>query len=250
MRNFDFSMLNSDRIFSKLSDFLYKYDDDTLLKLVPNECVYYNLLKSKNLDNCNNPLEVYDISDNSFYKNFNSVILIPLLKGYSNMGDAPVFNDLSSLELLKLLKKQLLSLKNIHGNSIYHGDISSKNILINPDLDYQFIDFDLGVVDDVVSLWNIYEGEDYNNIVDITRCTDKLDLLSIFLKRFLSISQGDELDIDKYKYLNFPKDMVDDIVNYTNSINIPSDYYFIDMIDYLISSNYDSPLLNVKSYKK
>ena len=44
----------------------------------------------------------------------------------------------------------------MHEKNIYHGDLYSKNIMINNDLDISFIDFDSAIIDNIVSEENVY----------------------------------------------------------------------------------------------
>lgn len=247
----DYDLINSNNLFSEDSNFLYKYNTNSLLKIVPNTPNYYIALRNKNLINCNLPLDIYNVD----YKFMCSrgfpdgcIITIPLLFDYVNMDSCSTFNNLEAIGLLKLLKKQMLALKSIHDNGVFHGDISVSNILMNQDLNFQFIDFDLGVVDSYVSVWNIYEGVD--NVISSISNIDKLDLFYIYLKKFLGIKQYDDIKTSEYEYLLMPKEIIQMILDYKNHGNIPNDYYFIDVIDYLISTEYESPFIKMKSLMK
>ena len=250
---FDKSIINSSNLFSRDSNFLYNYTSDLLLKLVPNAPYYYECLKSS-LEfccDCNCPVDVFPVDSSilaSKRVRDGCAILIPLLKNYSQLGDSNVFKSLDTLQLLLLLKKQMACLRRIHSRGVCHGDITGANILLNSNMEYQFIDFDQGVVNDNVSKWNVYVN-DFSNLDDIIMATmsmDKLDLLSIFLKRFLGINIYDELSERNLKCLLLPRDINDTILNYMSTGFVSVDYYFDDIIDFLISDNYESPFMMVK----
>lgn len=252
MESLDYSLINSSNLFSQSNDFLYYYNNmDTLLKLVPNSVEYYSRLREKNLDHCNLPIDIYEvnsafISSDRLGRECKCAITIPLLVDYVNMDVCDAFLNMRTTDMLKLLKKQMLSLKSIHNNKVYHGDISSMNILMNQKLDYQFIDFDLGSVDSCISVLNVYKDDPDNFTRNMTNC-DKLDLLFIYLKRLLGIKQSCGIECERLKYLFMPEKIIDLIVKYAKYKNIPNDYYFIDIIDYLIESKYDSYFVTAMS---
>ncbi|MBO5138141.1 MAG: hypothetical protein J6B89_00670 [Bacilli bacterium] len=247
----DYDLINKDNLFSDDSDFLYKCRAGCLLKIVPNGVDYYRALREKKLDNCNLPIDVYNVDSRilaSMGVSGGCAITIPKLSGYMNMDFCSTFNNLETIGLLEFLKKQMLSLKLMHDSCVFHGDISVSNILMNQDLNFQFIDFDLGVVDSYVSVWNIYEGVD--NVISSISNIDKLDLFDIYLKQFLGIKQYDDIKTSEYEYLLMPREIIQMILDYRNHGNIPNDYYFIDVIDYLISTEYISPFIKMKSLMK
>lgn len=253
MIKFNGDFFNDVNLFSKDSSFLYKYTSDLLLKLVPNSFNYYNSLSSslRLCDDCNRPVKVFFVDSSVLVERGlenGCAIFIPLLNDYINIGDSSMFNNLNTLDLLLLLRRLMTGLRRFHNNGVFHGDISGANILFNSDSEYRFIDFDQGVVNDNVSNWNVYIDDftDVDDIIEATMKTDKIDLLLMFLKRFLGISVFDDFSESRLKFLLFPTDINDLIFNYISTRNIPFDYYFDDVIDYLISIKYESPFMKIK----
>lgn len=218
---------------------IYIKDKNTLVKYSILPCdIWYNLQK-KNLDFINAPTSVYSLSkeEKDKYRMCKSKIEIPWLRGYHTLYDCKFLNNLTTKELLELLKTNLLLLKKLHENGIVHCDIHAKNIMINKNLDINFIDFDNSIIDDYISPSNIF----HNNEMSLSQNKEK------------SITYDKEDIITPYlSYISklLPKPIYAELCNYFISKStlstLPIDYYFLDILDDLIACNYESPLIKCK----
>ena len=155
-------------------------------------------------------------------------------------------DELSTKQTLLLLRKILYSIQIMHNNNFYHGDIFSRNIMINNDLDFSIVDLDSAIIDDIVSEENTYYYDDMTieQSIDRTIFDDKIDTLKMFLG-FLAHGTFNEcisLPID-INILNLPPIIYDEIKYCLSRKIIDQDYYFLDIIDELLSIGYESKIL-------
>lgn len=246
-------------------DRLYRQSKNTLLKVSSLPSEVWESFCNKNLDHVNTPIS-YDrltkekiIEYNillSGFQSFNSIIMLPYLKGYNTLYNTTFNNDFTTKDILLLLKKNMTILKDIHQDNVTHGDIHSSNIMINEDHDLEFIDFDSGTVDSYVSEDNafFYEQE-YTSEEKIkkTRDEDKLDLLLMYLSYlgFGNFKKEQKFSINIYDMIDdalcFDKVHKQGLYDIINDKNTTNDYYYLDFIDSLISTDYQSPIVYCKN---
>ncbi|MEG2351138.1 MAG: hypothetical protein RSA10_03055 [Bacilli bacterium] len=257
MKNFDISKLTvvhaNDTEYSRL----FIINQDSLLKFNPNNCLFWEKLCLKKLDHANLPTEILELTKNEkeIYKLCNSKVVVPFLKGSVSLSEENFTRGYNSVNILNILKETLLILESYHKNGVFHGDIIPENIMINKDIDLNFIDFEAAIVDDVVPEFNTYYYDDItlDKKIDLNKYEDKMNVLTMFLNylRFGKFTWNAS-EMKYYKNIiwsiGLPKDVNEELVSYvTDNRNLPRDYYFHDIIDYLVGQNYESPMIRIKN---
>lgn len=230
------------RIFQKDSENLIKYS------MVTKEA-WENLI-AKNINFINTPTKILELTkeEQKDHKRSKSKIILPFLKEYDPLSYATNINSLNTEELLLLTKKLINLVKKLHQNDISHGDIHSKNIMINKNLNIMFIDLEAVVTENYISPENTYyrysdlslKQKKENSIKD-----DKLALLSLLLY-YLNYGtyKGQMNDYVELRKLSLPKQIEREISSYQLLFQIPSkSYYFEDIIEELLKQGYEAPKL-------
>lgn len=207
-------------------------------------------LKSKNMSFLNVPTTVYPLTDieQGKYPESNSKVILPVLKDYTTLYNESYTHNLTTEELLGLLKYSFGLLRTMNEKDVYHGDVLSKNVMINAMLDINFIDLDAAIVDDMVSNESVYfeDDLDISSIKDNTESVDKLDLLRLYLyylatgnfrcQMFPSIDIGSLL---------LPKDISKELESYLSEKQRPKKgYYFEDIFRSLEKKGYEAPKIH------
>lgn len=229
---------------------VYKKDSNNLLKYSKVTKEAWENLISKNLNFINAPTEVLELTkeEQEEHKHSKSKITIPFLKSYESLNYATNINKLNTKELLLLTKKMIKLVKKLHRNDVSHGDIHSKNLMINNNLNIIFIDLEAMITGNYISPENIYYANSNlstrqkkeNSIKD-----DKLALLSLLLY-YLSYGtyKGQMNDYIELRKLSLPKQIEREISSYQLLFQIPSkSYYFEDIIEELLKQGYEAPKL-------
>lgn len=229
-------------------DRIFLYDDNKFLKYSIVDVDAWINLKNKDIDFVNNPTKVSNLtsSEKRKYPLYNSKILLPILKGYKTFYMEDYTSCFSTIDILKLLSKNLSLLEIMHKNNVFHNDISPRNMMLNNTFDIKFIDLDSFMIEDYISKENIYFDEFYadpisakiNNIRD-----DKLYLLEMYL--FYLDNGSFRYNMINYWNLNFnllPNEIRKELYSYyNNDREIALNYYFQDMISDLIKIGYEVP---------
>ena len=217
---------------------MYRFND-YILKFSSNSVDAWNMLCEKKLSFLNIPDYYYSISsDDAKNSLFFSKVYLPFLYGYTTLYD---FNyNFSDEKILLLMRKMLVSLKKMHESDVYHGDIFSKNIMVNDSMDFSFIDLDACIVDDIVSIENSYYDDDIS--IDCkkskTVIDDKLGIFNLFLYYFANGNFKVCVNGMDCSRLGFSRGLLDEVKAYCNGL-VPSDnYYFLDIVDELIDKGY------------
>ncbi len=232
-------------------DRIFIWGEDYFLKYSPVEIAAWNLFKDKNLSFVNIPKDVYKLNDNEknnqLFINCKSKIVLPVLKGYKTLDTEQFTCYISDEEFLKLWKRNILLLKEMHNSDIIHGDIYSKNIMINNDLDIQFIDFDALIIENMVSNEHCFDEEHYSidSIKQYGRYEDKTSLMGMYLSylcygKFSSNIVALDNFFSNLHFLGFSEEMEMELISYIiKDKKIIDNYYFEDMVDELIKMGYE-----------
>ena len=209
--------------------------DDIILKYSYQSVDAWKALSNKNLSFLNIPIFCSLLSSDERIKfnNCSSKVYLPYLNGYSTLYGNSNFSFISDEKVLLLFKNILLLVKNMHDNCVFHGDMFSRNIMINDDLDVCFIDLDACIVDNIISFENTY-SEDLISLdkkKNLTMIDDKMGVFNLLLYYFINgnFNVGVDYDID-YNKLVFSSELSDEVKSYGMG-NVPSDdYYFLDIV--------------------
>lgn len=209
----------------------------------------WNILMCKNLPFLNIPKSCQHLSEEEQleHSTCECKIELPFLNDYFTLYHMDFMHIFDSEQVLNLLRRMLISLKEMHEANVYHGDLFSKNIMINKQLDYSFIDLDAAIIENIIGQENTY-FEDEISLDEkklYTQNDDKFGLFFLFLYYFIhgnfTVGVDYEVDLDK---LHMPKFIIDEI-NYCKKRKIiDSDYYFEDIVDELLSIGYEPKVSN------
>lgn len=218
---------------------LYKFDN-TIIKYSVQNINAWKKLMAKNISFINTPIDCAQLStiEKRQYVTCDSKIKLPYLDNYYTLYKLPFIKQHTKKDILLLMKEILQCVKVMHTKNIYHGDLYSKNIMINEKLDISFIDFDAAIIDDIVSEENVYYLDDIST-KEIIKNTANDDKKSIFMllcyylvNNNFNVDISYKIDIDN---LILPKYLLSEIKNYIENKNPEDNYYYIDIIDELIS---------------
>ncbi len=163
---------------------------------------------------------------------FNNEIILPFYKSFSNLYECK--HNFNELEIYTLLLRQLRYLQILNKKNIIHGDIYPLNVLYKKYEGIKLIDFDLSIVNDIVSKDNIY-AEDNLNLEDLKYISindDKRDTLRMYFYYLINKKFNNETcyDVD-ISSLNIDYDIKEKIQMFLDEvIDIDQDDYFIDDI--------------------
>lgn len=170
----------------------------------------------------------------------------------------------SDKEILEFFKSMLITLSKIHNSGVISGDITYANIIMNEELDYNFIDFELAYVKNVrgliascatceipylcffdeVMLRSIYSEK------DMFQYFDKANLINMMLyaisygmipsERLLPLFNNfEKLGLENNVKDEFKKFLAwDEKTEYSN--------YLIDVVNHLIEHDYHLPYRKIK----
>ena len=224
-----------------------------LLKYSPVDVKAWELLMKKNLSFVNCPIKVDELdkddSNRCNVTNCKSKIILPFLTDYKALSFETFTPSISDEEFLKLWKRNVILLRELHDNDIVHGDIYGKNIMINDKLDIQFIDLDAMIIGDMISIEHglAEEKEDYtwDEFKQVGRYEDKVSLMGMYLYYLcLGKFSSNIVALDNiFRYihlLGFSEEMELELISYMiEDKEIDDNYYFEDMIDELIRMGYE-----------
>ena len=196
-------------------------------------------LMEKNISFINTPIDCSKLSiiEKRLFTNCDSKITLPYLHDYYTLYNYPFIQKCNNLDILLLIKKMLLYLKNMHNNNIYHGDLYSKNIMMNNDLDISFIDLDTAIIDNIVSEENVYCNDELSiqQMINKTASDDKKSLFMLLcyylVNKNFNADISYRVDIDR---LIIPNYLLSEIKTYLEKRNPELNYYYIDIIDELL----------------
>lgn len=233
-------------------DRIFIHDNNTLMKYSLQPKISWEYLIGLKLDYINTPIKINVLTEeekkkyNKYYE-YKTKIYIPYLTNFVPLHTEKFTKDLNSKEVLEFMKKVLILIKNMHNKKIIHCDLFSKNIMIDKDYNISFIDLDFSIINKIISQGNSYYDDliSKKNKIDYSIRDDKLDILNLFLY-YLKYGNFHKNTIDDVNIndLSFPEDVKKELNNIQNSEYIPNNYYFIDIIDYLISIGYESKILS------
>ncbi len=226
-------------------------DNDKIIKYSYQALEAWFCLMNKNLNFLNIPINCTELSlqEKNIYPQCLSKIELPYLKDFYTLYKIDFMHTFDNEQILLLLKKILLSLKVMHTNCVYHGDLFSKNIMINKNLDFCFIDLDAAIVDNIISLENTYY-DDNISFEEKKLCTqndDKINILFLFLYFFINgnFDTGISYNID-IKKLYMPEYISKELNYYIMGGSTDEEYYFIDIVDELLSVGYEAKIKLLK----
>lgn len=232
-----------DRIFLLKKNYLLKYS--------PVDVKAWELLMKKNLSFVNCPIKVdvldKDDSRKCNVRNYKSKIILPFLAGYEAISFETFTHSISDEDFLKLWKRNVILLRELHDNDIVHGDIYGKNIMINDKLDIQFIDFDAMIIGDMISMEQGLDDDYYtlDEIKQTGRYVDKFHIMGMYLYYLCLGKFSSDIVVldDIFKcihLLGFIEEMELELISYMiGDKEIDDNYYFEDMIDELIKMGYE-----------
>ena len=127
----------------------------------------------------------------------------------------------------------------MHQNNIIHSDLFASNIMVNNSLDISFIDFDQSIINNQISIDNIYYEDciSLNEKKKLATIDDKLDILSILLYYLIYGNYQKDINFNlDVKDLVLPNILQRELVSYLDrKQEIKRDYYFEDIIDELVN---------------
>lgn len=234
-----------------------KMNDGTILKTVnwEFEKTIKKLKKLKQQEHVIYPKEIYRVMCSNLL-----TYTQEYAKDMEHMDSFSKFQvNYSDKEILEFFKSLLITLSKIHDSGVISGDITYSNIIMDENLDYNFIDFDLAYVGklrgliascaiteipylsnfDEVMLRGVYAEE------DMFRYFDKANLVNMMLyaiiygtipsKRLLTpLSNFEKLEAEDAIQEEFRRFLAWD--EKTSSSN-----YMIDVLDHLIEHDYKLP---------
>lgn len=234
---------------------ILKPNADTLLKLsVLSPEAWQNFIE-KDLSNVNTPIAYREAESNDFkifggYKSpsiqYRSVITLPFLSGYKTLTDTTFPSTYTTKDILKLCRTNLEILRRIHENGVCHGDITASNIMINKEGRLEFIDFDSCIIDDYISDENTTIGNSVEEIFDQAVIADKEALLFTYIKYLAKGHFSSAIQVS-YKELGLTPTAKRLLQESFGNEDLPRDYYYGDLIEHLISTNYEAPKVYSKN---
>lgn len=230
---------------------IYQKSDKELIKYSPAQKEAWIALQQKNIPFLNTPTKIEDLTKEEQKKHPETKckITIPYLKDYNTLGDDTNLNNLTTKELLILIKKIITITKKMHQQNIYHTDIHSENIMTKNE-NIVLIDLDAMIIENYISKENIYEDQTIPFESKITQSIndDKLSILSLLLYYLKNATFKNQMGdyIDLY-HLKLPKQIEQELSAYQLKQTIPNkNYYYEDIINELIKTKYQSPILKRK----
>ncbi len=227
-------------------DKVFLRDDNTIIKFSPMSIKGWSLLKEKDLSFLNTPLAYREINEKERKRfiNCSSKIKLEFLKDYVTLTNFEKISSLSKKEVLLLVKKLLSLIKAMHNSNVIHSDLNPDNIMINSNLDFNFIDLDSAIIDEFISSDNIYFEEDISLDKKILESIndDKLDILCLLIYYLINNTfKGNDIrSLQSANALVLPKELQKEINSYLASYQIPNyNYYFEDIINELMSLDID-----------
>lgn len=231
---------------------IFKLDDNTLLKYSEQnkENWKYLIEHKKELPFLNIPTKVEDLDDTEkiiyeFSYNSKTKIHLPYLKDYSTLFNETITKNFNTEDILKLIKKILIMIKEMHTKKVIHSDLHSNNIMINENLDIAFIDLDLSIINNNPSKSNFYLAyEALEEAIIHSKNDDKIDILNLLLHYLMNANfKKNNLYNEIIKDIMLPDNILREFKNILSTENVSNDYYFIDLIDELLRIGYESPII-------
>lgn len=237
---------------------LFRTSDGNLMKYSHLEIDAILILMVLNLAYLNTPTKVEELTEsekeehNSIFE-YKSKIYIPYLDGYTPLYSETITHSMYTEEILKLVRRIVLLVKDMHEHGVIHSDLNPKNIMINEDLDINFIDLDQAIIGDYVSVENVVANDDISlsEKKHICKVTDKQDILGLLLYYLLhgNFKKDDFMPVD-VKNIMLRKNIEKELHDIQRRKDVSDSYYFLDIIDELLSIGYESPIITVKRKMK
>ena len=214
-------------------------DENTLIKISSLDIKDWKYLKEKSLVFLNTPTKIARLNpkEKKYFPTANSKIALPYLNNYQTLYN---FQNQLDLKQVLLLFRRILNLtKEMHQNNIIHSDLYASNIMVNNSLDISFIDFDQSIINNKVSIDNVYYEEDIalDKKKNLAIIDDKLDVFSILFYYLIYGNYQKDINFNlDVKELVLPNTLQRELVSYLDRKQEPKrDYYFEDIIDELAS---------------
>ena len=214
-------------------------DENTLIKISSLDVKDWKYLKEKSLVFLNTPTKIAGLNpkEKKYFPTANSKIALPYLNSYQTLYN---FQNKLDLKQVLLLFRRILNLaKEMHQNNIIHSDLYASNIMVNNSLDISFIDFDQSIINNKISIDNVYYEEDIaiDEKKKLAMIDDKLDVLSILLYYLIYGNYQKDINFNvNVKDLVLPNILQRELVSYLDrKQEIKNNYYFEDIIDELVS---------------
>ena len=214
-------------------------DENTLIKISSLDVKDWKYLKEKSLVFLNTPTKIARLNpkEKKYFPTANSKIALPYLNSYQTLYN---FQNQLDLKQVLLLFKRILNLtKEMHQNNIIHSDLYASNIMVNNSLDISFIDFDQSIINNKISIDNVYYEEDIaiDEKKKLAMMDDKLDVLSILLYYLIYGNYQKDINFNvNVKDLVLSNTLQKELISYLDrKQEIKRDYYFEDIIDELVN---------------
>lgn len=237
---------------------LFRVNDGTLMKYSHLEIEAVLLLMVLNLMYLNTPVKFSKLTDeeskehNGIFE-YKSKIYVPYLEGYTPLYSETITYSMYTEEILKLVRRIILLIKDMHEHGVIHSDLNPKNIMINEYLDINFIDLDQAIIGDYVSNENVVANDNItlNEKKHICKVSDKQDILSLLLYYLLhgNFRKDDFMSVD-VKNIMLRKNLEEELSDIQRRNDINDSYYFLDIIDELLRIGYESPIIIAKRKMK
>ena len=115
--------------------------------------------------------------------------------------------------------------------------------MLNSEFDIKFIDLDASIIDDYISVENVYFYDKNTDVIKEGIQDDKLDTLKMYLSYLEKGSFKNEChDIINFNSLSLPLEIKKELLSYSIKDRIiEKDYYFEDIIEELLRIDYEAP---------
>ena len=234
---------------------IFTLDEGTLMKYSFVKKSAWETLKAKNISFINIPTKILPLTseEKSKYPSCESKIFLPFLTEYETLHSEKITEKFNTEEIIKLIEKIAKLIQYLHRNNIYHGDIYSKNIMINKASNISFIDLEVMIIDNYISKRNIHYNDQskFENIKKQAVIDDKLSLLSLLLYYLSHGPFYNQMnDYVELTNLNLPKPIKQELSAYQLKFQeLKPSYYFEDILTEMIKTGYESPKLLERSKK-
>jgi len=234
---------------------LRKKNTHELIKLFDKEQYdVIDAIRKHQIDKVVFPQEIYRIL---FSDSYQYAYTEQYEEGFSNLKQFHEYSEnFSEREILQFFKNLLETLSKVHQDKIYSGDIWADNILVNQELDYRLIDFDLARCEEVltqeVNIEDVLFLEQYNpkvlnsnySLYEQIALSDKMQMLSmiIFYLKTGKFPEKRHFPTSETGRLELPQTIEQKLDAYLKGTIPPKkDEYFLNELDELICKNYQFP---------
>ena len=239
---FSYSQLDSEKELVRITP-----DGKKVVKVADCDLWHLEQLQGKTIPKVETPKDIYRMKLHGEEK---IIYTTNFCDGYESFYNKPI--DCTTRDYILFNLELGKTLRHMNDEELYSQDlINTKNLLVNPDYDYRFIDFDYSMVNGTPS-WVLdgdLEGsypQIYRNypkklsLIEQARLANKIVLLE-FLIRGLIFGKVDEFRDFSFPIGEFPEEFEDEVISiFSGERVIEWDDYLEDLRAILLDSHYES----------